>query len=332
MPPNKPLVHDGHLKGFRLAEAWSCGARSFPVGEERRSSYPERPQAAVQRQGVVRATKWTSRTMQLAIVDGIRVEAFSGGHGSCPVCGSETIAKCGPRIVHHWAHHRPQDCDPWWENETPWHRAWKNLFPIECREVLHTADDGEIHRADIKTPTGIVIEVQHSTMTDLERHSREKFYGNLAWVVDGSGFRDNFDIYHKLPDPTSDLAKDIRWFKACRHKHGANAGLFLRRSDDHTERSGDYHYFSEIESEVDQSYRGFHQYDWVRPRKTWLEANCPVYIDFGEELLVKLQTYDESGLRCVRYVSKQKFVHDALTETSAASIATRFYPLPSSGP
>lgn len=110
------------------------------------------------------------------------VEAFPGGRGNCPVCGAETIAKCGPRIMHHWAHHRIRDCDPWWENETAWHREWKNKFPLECREVSHVAEDGEIHRADIKTPTGIVIEIQHSSMTDAERISREEFYQNLVWV------------------------------------------------------------------------------------------------------------------------------------------------------
>jgi len=52
-----------------------------------------------------------------------------------------------------------------------------------------------------------------------------------------------------------------------------------------------------------------------------------VYIDFGDDLLVKLDVYDESGLRCIRYVSKDKFVHDVMTESRADDIATRFYPL-----
>jgi competence protein CoiA len=74
-----------------------------------------------------------------------------------------------------WAHAGWRNCDPWWENETPRHREWKSLFPDHCREITHTAHDGEIHRADIKTPTGIYIEVQHSSMTDAERLSRESF-------------------------------------------------------------------------------------------------------------------------------------------------------------
>lgn len=273
--------------------------------------------------------------MQLALVNGTRVEAFPEGRGLCPLCGSEVIAKCGPRVMHHWAHHRPIDCDPWWENETQWHRDWKSLFPVECREVSHTASDGEIHRADIKTSTGIVIELQHSSLSDAERKSRDEFYGNIVWVIDGSPFRKNFDIYHCLPDPKSDIAQDLVWAKAKRHMNGANAGLFFRLSEALAVNpnitraevcSGLIHSIGEIRDALNASYNGFHQYDWVRPRKTWLEACVPVYIDFGTESLVKLETYDDSGLRCARYVAKRKFVHDAMTETRATEIGTRFYP------
>lgn len=226
------------------------------------------------------------------------------------------IAKCGPRILHHWAHAGRRDCDPWWENETDWHRAWKNFFPDDCREISHTASDGEIHRADIKTPTGIIIEVQHSGMTDAERQSREAFYGNLVWIIDGRGFRDNFDIYHLLPDPASKVARDIVWVKAIRPMSGAADGMFFRLSEgrqDYPEREitkatlkyGLIHSLREIRTKVEQAYRGHHQYDWVRPRRTWLDAACPVYIDFGNDFLLRLETYDESTLPCVRYVAKR---------------------------
>ena len=79
--------------------------------------------------------------------------------------------------------------------------------------MSHTAPDGEVHRADIKTPTGIVIEVQHSTMTDKERESREAFYGNLIWIVDGRSFRNGFYLGWMLPDPNVDTFKDIVWFR-----------------------------------------------------------------------------------------------------------------------
>jgi len=279
--------------------------------------------------------------MQISLVNNKKMEAFSGGRGICPVCGSVTIAKCGPRVMHHWAHYRSKDCDPWWENETQWHRDWKNNFPLECREISHTAKNGEIHRADIKTPTGIVIEIQHSSMTDTERISREEFYKNLVWVVDGKVFIENFDIYHMLPDPKSELAQDLVWSKAKRHMNGANDGIFYRlseaREDDSsvtksTLKGGWIHGIKEIENELKQNYNGYHQYDWVRPRKTWLEATCPVYIDFGDEHLVKLDIYDESGLKCIRYITKQKFIHDVMVEENVKNIATRFYPINKNSP
>lgn len=147
--------------------------------------------------------------MQLALVDGEPTEPFLKGRGKCPICISDMVAKCGSRVMHHWAHHHSRNCDPWWENETPWHRGWKDLYPINCREVSHTADDGEIHRADVKTPTGIVVELQYSAMSDEERIARENFYKNLVWVLDGSVFSLNFDIYHMLPEPESTIAQDI---------------------------------------------------------------------------------------------------------------------------
>lgn len=228
--------------------------------------------------------------MQYALVDGLRKEATTAAKGSCSTCGATMVAKCGPRIIHHWAHSGKRNCDPWWENETDWHRAWKSLFPPECREINHTASDGEIHRSDIRTPTGIYIEVQHSAMSDAERLSRESFYGNLIWVLDGKPFRSNFDIYHELPDPRSDIAQDLVWVKARRHMNGANAGLF-RLSECRVEypdvtkasiRGGFYHGMHEIADEVLFAYRGHHQFDWVRPRSTWLEAGCPVYIDLAK--------------------------------------------------
>jgi hypothetical protein len=80
-----------------------------------------------------------------------------------------------------------RDCDTWAEKETDWHRAWKNNFPPECQEfVQHDEQSGEKHIADVRTPHGLVIEFQHSPLDPLERAARERFYGNMVWVVDGT--------------------------------------------------------------------------------------------------------------------------------------------------
>lgn len=264
--------------------------------------------------------------MQFSIVNGRRIEAKRGLRGVCALCGAETVAKCGPRIMHHWAHASRHDCDPWWENETEWHREWKNLFPSECREQIRIAPDGEVHRADIITPTGIVIEVQHSAMTDAERQSRETFYQNLIWIVDGRGFRKQFDLHHLLPDPDNEEAKDLVWVKAARGMEGANSGIFWRRSENLYAGRGDMveiHGLHKVEHLI-ATCRGHQQYSWVKPRRTWLDAQCPVYIDFGDEWLLQLQKYGSNKLECVYRVSKKKFLRDAMIEKQARDIATRF--------
>jgi hypothetical protein len=155
------------------------------------------------------------RTMKYAIVNGERNEARRGLVGECPACGSEMIAKCGDIYAHHWAHKGRRNCDSWWENETEWHRAWKNLFPADWQEVVHLANDGEKHIADIQTEDGGTIEFQHSLIKPEERISREEFYENLVWVVDGK-LRPTYEErflksleYAPLPIPNFPVARLI---------------------------------------------------------------------------------------------------------------------------
>src|SRR5262245_27498151 len=123
--------------------------------------------------------------MKYANVDGKRREAQPGHSAKCPDCGAAMTAKCGRYRVWHWAHQGRRNCDPWSEPETEWHRFWKNQFPEHCQEVRHIAKDGEIHRADVKTEFDVVLEFQHSPLSEVERVSREQFYGNMIWVVNG---------------------------------------------------------------------------------------------------------------------------------------------------
>jgi len=95
------------------------------------------------------------------------------------------LAKCGEVRVWHWAHQTKRVCDTWWENEGEWHRAWKNQFPPSWQEIVHPAENGVRHIADVKTDQGWVIEFQHSPIKPEERRSRDAFYGKLVWVVDG---------------------------------------------------------------------------------------------------------------------------------------------------
>ena len=122
--------------------------------------------------------------MKFALFNGERIEAKKGAKGECPCCGSELIAKCGEVYIHHWAHKKKCD-DHWWENETEWHRNWKNQLPEEWQEIIPRDESGEKHIADVKTSEDWVIEFQHSRLEPEERNSRDNFYTKLIWVVDG---------------------------------------------------------------------------------------------------------------------------------------------------
>ena len=123
--------------------------------------------------------------MKFALVNGKRAVATKGAEGFCPCCRSELVAKCGEDRAKHWAHKGNRNCDPWWENETEWHRHWKEQFPSHWQEFVQTAENGEKHIADVKTDQGWVIEFQHSYINPEERRSRDNFYPKLVWMVDG---------------------------------------------------------------------------------------------------------------------------------------------------
>jgi competence protein CoiA len=124
--------------------------------------------------------------MKFALVNGQRQEAQPALSGKCPACDQAMVAKCGEVKVRHWAHKGIRSCDPWWENETEWHRAWKNHFPPDWQERVRHAGDGERHIADVETTHGWVIELQHSPISPEERRSRDAFYRQVVWVVDGT--------------------------------------------------------------------------------------------------------------------------------------------------
>jgi len=136
--------------------------------------------------------------MRFALIDNNRVEAQPKQQGLCPICSQPVIAKCGNKKVWHWAHRGIISCDSWWEPETEWHRNWKNNYPTEWQEiVLFDEQTGEKHIADVQTIHNLVMEFQHSAMKPEERISREKFYKNMLWVVDGTRLQRDYPRFHK---------------------------------------------------------------------------------------------------------------------------------------
>jgi competence protein CoiA len=123
--------------------------------------------------------------LKFALVEGERREARPLLSGRCDYCGQAMVAKCGPLRAWHWSHRGSRACDLWSEPETEWHRAWKGQFPSDWQEIVQQSENGERHRADVKTKNDVIIEFQHSNLVREEREARETFYQNLVWVIDG---------------------------------------------------------------------------------------------------------------------------------------------------
>jgi hypothetical protein len=113
--------------------------------------------------------------------NGTKVQATPGRSGVCPGCRSPVIAKCGTLKVWHWAHEAGGDCDPWSEPMGPWHLSWQGLVRPEAVEVPLGP-----HRADIVGNNDVVVELQHSSIDEMQVREREQFYGSMVWLFDAT--------------------------------------------------------------------------------------------------------------------------------------------------
>lgn len=139
--------------------------------------------------------------MKFALIDGEKTEPSKSLKGKCPSCNGLLDARCGEVRIHHWAHRGKRHCDPWWENETEWHRNWKNQFPVAWQEQSFSdPETNERHIADVISDSGLVIEFQHSFINSEEQVSREKFYKNIIWVVDGTRLKNDIPRFLKEKD------------------------------------------------------------------------------------------------------------------------------------
>lgn len=177
--------------------------------------------------------------MKYALVHGQRKSPQPRQRGRCDYCQEEVVARCGRIKAWHWAHKSSTQCDPWWETESQWHRSWKERFPTEWQEVVHTDETtGERHIADIKTDSGLVIEFQRSRIDMVEQRSREDFYRNMIWVVDGDRGSLDPDYFRmglsRDPIQLNPLGYAVQWWgpsHLLRNWSEASAPVFLDFGD-----------------------------------------------------------------------------------------------------
>lgn len=132
--------------------------------------------------------------MLIAIdLNGNRILPEKGKMGTCQLCVNEVKAYCGEININHWRHTNLSQCDSWKENESEWHREWKNEFPKDWQEVI-ISNHNEKHIADIKTPNGLILELQNSSISSSTIKIRENFYSKIIWLINANKFKDNFNI------------------------------------------------------------------------------------------------------------------------------------------
>jgi len=153
--------------------------------------------------------------MELAVSESKdRILASKGAIGFCSLCGERLIPKCGPIRMHHWSHKSRVDCDPWKEGESEWHREWKNNVLSEYREIP-MEKNGEKHRADVRLPSGIVVEFQKSPLDYEMWSAREQFYEKMIWVLffkrGNIAWETDREMGYKMFGDTRLILKNFRW-------------------------------------------------------------------------------------------------------------------------
>ncbi|MDO8999365.1 MAG: competence protein CoiA family protein [Bacteroidota bacterium] len=261
--------------------------------------------------------------MQYAKIDGLRCTAQPKLKAICEHCNGIVQAKCGSKIVWHWAHVAAENCDNWYEPETQWHRDWKNNFGQDCSEIS-IVKDGIKHIADVLTKENLVIEFQNSNISSETIMERELFYDKMIWVINGVHFKENFTIWDKefaenwqlkieiiqnLKLSNSQPGARVLTVQGNQIRHEAikkilnkHKFIYSRQRDVYTYDLNSMYNSHVLEAriqanilelynsqKIDQKLKSI-IYSWTRARKSWQDAKKPVFIDFNEGYLIWIKT------------------------------------------
>lgn len=149
----------------------------------------------------------------------------------CPLCGQELIIKQGTKKIHHFAHKSLKDCDTWSEGMSDWHLEWQQRFTHKNKDLAEVvlAVNGEKHRADIMV-NSLVIEFQHSPISQDEFNKRNEFYGkdnNVVWVFD---VRDKH-ITYKRNNKNNKYYCTWKWASMTEYKYNDTIDVYMQVSD-----------------------------------------------------------------------------------------------------
>ncbi|GGI29135.1 competence protein CoiA family protein [Pedobacter mendelii] len=170
-----------------------------------------------------------------------------------------------------------------YHKESIWHRNWKKAFPESYREKSFCCEKtGELHRADVFTPCLTAIEFQNSPISLAEMQSREAFYPNMIWILNGKKFK-GFKILKNLPHPDDLKLVD---YEFCNSDHLS----MVRKADvlaGFIKPKVLNFYHPEIKCVAISS--NFYHFCWKKPHAVWFSAKAPIIVDLGGYFLYKMR-------------------------------------------
>lgn len=113
----------------------------------------------------------------------------------CPDCEEQVIPRCGKINAPHFTHKGYADCYSRAESGEEWKSAWK----CRVRSVVCDIQIGR-HRADIVGNNGVVIKLQHYSLSAGDIEKQEQYYASLngmVWVINAEGIRHNITLREK---------------------------------------------------------------------------------------------------------------------------------------
>ncbi|WP_293741110.1 competence protein [uncultured Pedobacter sp.] len=170
-----------------------------------------------------------------------------------------------------------------YRKETAWHRDWKLAFPPSFREVaFYDAANSDLHRADIFTPSGYTIEFQNSPLTLAELNSRESFYPNLIWVLNGKKFK-GFKILKHLPDVDD---PKLSGYEFCHSDH-----LSMVRKAEVMQGLANPKILNFYHPELKgiKLTSDLYSFCWKQPHSVWYAATARIIVDLGGRFLYELK-------------------------------------------
>ncbi|TXJ29057.1 MAG: hypothetical protein E6Q24_05095 [Chitinophagaceae bacterium] len=278
--------------------------------------------------------------------EGARISATPGIEGYCEGCNALLIPRCGDINTWHWAH-ESCSCDSWnYEPKTYWHEQWQRRFHVDDTEV-GIKKNGEFHRADIVGNNDVVIEVQHSPLAESEIIKRERFYGNMIWVLNARTFAHNLSLVHERDDvfhnSLSLYMEDEKFSGSLTRikltvpsgddgaiENALKANQPLCRQCSELEdcwywESSAYYNGKELPTDIKAAYYAFILHDclyakledenknypidikWKHRRKSWSAAKMPIFLDIGSQLLIWLGKNHFGNFFDAKVVTKDRF-------------------------